>query len=217
MDRIANGHKDDCSSKSDRILERLIRRRAHLRVLRLYLRPSGSSGNRDPHRLPTLRVQDIRPSSQFAGTSASPLLSRRSHSGMFALQSNTSLAPVDASRRESLQSVPLPSRRAYGHLSSGIRCVDQPEGFHGNYPNHSDRLRRMLAIAYRPAWAGPIGEVEERDPQQVAQLPEQVQPFFRSLNTRTIDFDVPNRPDNMQSEAKGIAPSRWQAGKKYDP
>lgn len=100
---------------------------------------------------------------------------------------------------------------------AGSAVLINQKVFHGNYPNHSDRLRRMLAIAYRPAWAGPIGEVEERDSQQVAQLPEQVQPFFRSLNTRTIDFDVPNRPDNMQSEAKGIAPSRWQAGKKYDP
>jgi hypothetical protein len=94
---------------------------------------------------------------------------------------------------------------------AGSAVVINQKVFHGNYPNHSDRLRRMLAIAYRPAWAGPIGEVEERDPQQVARLPEQVQPFFRSLNTRTIDFDVPNRPDDMQSEAKGIAPIRWRA------
>ena len=27
--------------------------------------------------------------------------------------------------------------------------------FHANYPNYSDRDRRMLAIVYRPAWAGP--------------------------------------------------------------
>ena len=30
--------------------------------------------------------------------------------------------------------------------------------FHGNFPNIGDRARRMLAIAYRPAWAGPIKE-----------------------------------------------------------
>lgn len=95
---------------------------------------------------------------------------------------------------------------------AGSAVVINQKVFHGNYPNHSDRLRRMLAIAYRPAWAGPIGPVEERDPEQVAKLPENIQPFFRSLNTRTIDFDVPNRPDNMRPDAKGIAPSRWIAG-----
>ena len=27
--------------------------------------------------------------------------------------------------------------------------------FHGNYPNVGDYPREMLAIAYRPGWAGP--------------------------------------------------------------
>jgi len=95
---------------------------------------------------------------------------------------------------------------------AGSAVVINQKVFHGNYPNHSKRPRRMLAIAYRPAWAGPIGPVEDRDPKQVAKLPKHIQPFFRSLNTRTIDFDVPNRPDNMQRHAPGIAPSRWKAG-----
>ena len=93
---------------------------------------------------------------------------------------------------------------------AGCAAVINQKVFHGNFPNHSDRPRRMLAIAYRPAWAGPIGEVEDRDPHRVAKLPEHIQPFFRSLNTRTIDFNVPNRPDNMKRQAPGIAPSRWQ-------
>ena len=81
--------------------------------------------------------------------------------------------------------------------------------FHGNYPNHSNRVRRMLAIAYRPAWAGPIEDVEDWDPEKVKQFPAHIRLFFRSLNTQNIDFDVPNRPDGMQREAPGIAPSRW--------
>ena len=52
----------------------------------------------------------------------------------------------------------------------------------------------MFAIAYRPAWAGPIGEVDDYDPAQVATLPEPIQPFFRSLNTREIEFDLPKPP-----------------------
>ena len=93
---------------------------------------------------------------------------------------------------------------------AGSAVVINQKVFHGNYPNHSKLPRRMLAIAYRPAWAGPIGPVEDRDPNQVSSLPENIQPFFRSLNTKTIDFDVPNRPDSLQCQAQGIAPSRWK-------
>ncbi|MCB1122687.1 MAG: phytanoyl-CoA dioxygenase family protein, partial [Verrucomicrobiae bacterium] len=92
---------------------------------------------------------------------------------------------------------------------AGSAVVINQKVFHGNYPNHSNQPRRMLAIAYRPAWAGPIGPVEDRNPDQVAGLPAHIQPFFRSLNTQAIDFEVPNRPDNMPREAPGIAPSRW--------
>ncbi|NKB69891.1 MAG: hypothetical protein GKR89_22695 [Candidatus Latescibacteria bacterium] len=94
---------------------------------------------------------------------------------------------------------------------AGSAVVINQKVFHGNFPNHSDRSRRMLAIAYRPAWAGPIGPVEDRDPAQVAKLPAHIQPFFRSLNTQEIDFDVPNRPDHMPRQAAGINPSRWGA------
>lgn len=93
---------------------------------------------------------------------------------------------------------------------AGSAVVINQNVFHGNFPNHSARDRRMLAIAYRPCWAGPIDDVEEdRDPAKVAGLPEHIQPFFRSLNTRHIDYDVPNRPDGMARDASGIRPSRW--------
>ena len=92
---------------------------------------------------------------------------------------------------------------------AGSAVVINQNVFHGNYPNHSNRVRRMLAIAYRPAWAGPIEDVEDWDPEKVKLLPANIRPFFRSLNTRNIDIDVPNRPDGMRREAAGIAPSRW--------
>ena len=93
---------------------------------------------------------------------------------------------------------------------AGSAVVINQNVFHGNFPNHSTRDRRMLAIAYRPCWAGPIDDVEEdRDPEKVAALPEHIQPFFRSLNTRHIDYDVPNRPDGMARDAAGVRPSRW--------
>ena len=96
---------------------------------------------------------------------------------------------------------------------AGSAAIINQKIFHGNFPNHSDRPRRMLAIAYRPAWAGPIDDVEDRDPEIIARLPEKIQPFFRSLNTRDIEFDLPNRPDNMARDAAGISPKRWGNGK----
>ena len=92
---------------------------------------------------------------------------------------------------------------------AGSAVVINQKLFHGNYPNHSDSVRRMFAIAYRPDWAGPIGDVEDYDPAKVATLPEHIQPFFRSLNTRNIEFDLPNRPDGMARDAAGVGPSRW--------
>ena len=95
---------------------------------------------------------------------------------------------------------------------AGSAAIINQKVFHGNFPNHSAHPRRMLAIAYRPAWAGPIDDVEERDPSAIARLPEKIQPFFRSLNTSDIEFDLPNRPDNMTRDAAGISPHRWGNG-----
>ena len=92
---------------------------------------------------------------------------------------------------------------------AGSAVLINQKVFHGNYPNHSDKNRRMLAIAYRPTWAGPIDEIADYDSQKVASLPGAVRKYFRSLNTRNINFDVPNRPDNMAINAEGISPSRW--------
>ena len=109
-----------------------------------------------------------------------------------------------------------PYNRYLAH--DGERMVNCPAGsavlinqkvFHGNYPNHSDSRRRLLAYAYRPTWAGPIGEIDEWDTDKVAAMPPEVQALMGSLNTRNIDFDVPNRPEGMATSADGIHPDRW--------
>lgn len=81
--------------------------------------------------------------------------------------------------------------------------------FHGNYPNVGDHAREMLAIAYRPAWAGPAAEVEEWKAEDLARLPDAVRPFFGSRNQRIWDFDGGNKPPRMKSTAPGLDPSRW--------
>ncbi|MEE2752357.1 MAG: phytanoyl-CoA dioxygenase family protein [Candidatus Latescibacterota bacterium] len=83
--------------------------------------------------------------------------------------------------------------------------------FHGNQPNTGDRPREMLAIAYRPAWAGPVSDVEEWTTDQLATFPPEVKPLLASRNTRHWDFGHDNKPEGMRSDAPGINPSRWDS------
>jgi len=82
--------------------------------------------------------------------------------------------------------------------------------FHGNFPNTGDRAREMLAIAYRPGWAGPVAEVKEWDEAKINALPDAVRVLCGSRNTRHWDFGGANKPTNMKNEAPGINPSRWE-------
>lgn len=82
--------------------------------------------------------------------------------------------------------------------------------FHGNQPNTGDRPREMLAIAYRPAWAGPVADVPEWEESRLAGLPDDVRELFVSRNTRSADLAHGNKPAGMRSEAPGIDPSRWE-------
>ena len=81
--------------------------------------------------------------------------------------------------------------------------------FHGNCPNLGEYAREMLAIAYRPGWAGPIADVDEWDATEVEKLPASVRPYFGKRNQRHWDFHGGNKPPNMAREAPGINPSRW--------
>lgn len=81
--------------------------------------------------------------------------------------------------------------------------------FHGNCPNTGTRSREMLAIAYRPGWAGPVAPVAGWDAEEVAKLPDAVRALFVDRNMRRGDFGGGNKPPGMRSEAPGINPSRW--------
>ena len=68
-----------------------------------------------------------------------------------------------------------------------------------------------MAIAYRPAWAGPVAQEVEQWPQdELEKLPDEVKPFFIDRNIRRWNYGGGNKPDNMASEAPGINPSRWE-------
>ncbi len=94
-------------------------------------------------------------------------------------------------------------------VESGSAVLINHKVFHGNFPNTGAHAREMLAVAYRPAWAGPIDEVPAWDEADLAALPDPVRPLFADPNTRHWDFHGGNKPANMASEAPGINPSRW--------
>ena len=94
---------------------------------------------------------------------------------------------------------------------AGSAVLIHPQVFHGNFPNHGDRSRELLAIAYRPAWAGPIAEIPEWDAEQLKTVDSQVRPYLGSRNQRRGDFYGGNKPANMSSQAPGINPSRWSS------
>ena len=94
--------------------------------------------------------------------------------------------------------------------TAGSAVLINHKVFHGNFPNTGDRAREMLAIAYRPAWAGPIKEVSTWDEAEVAQLPYTMRALYGDCNTRRGDFYGGNKPLNMVSEAPGMNPSRWE-------
>jgi hypothetical protein len=93
---------------------------------------------------------------------------------------------------------------------AGSAAIINQTVFHANYPNRSGENRELLAIGYRPAWAGPIAEVPEWPAEQVTRLPSHVGRYFTSRNTRVIDFNVRNRAECMATAAPGINPSRWE-------
>lgn len=82
--------------------------------------------------------------------------------------------------------------------------------FHGNFPNTGERSREMLAIAYRPGWAGPIDQVAQWDEEKLAALPPTVRALCGERNTRHWDFHGGNKPANMAEAAPGMNPSRWE-------
>ena len=97
-------------------------------------------------------------------------------------------------------------------LKAGSAVLLNHKVFHGNYPNTGTRSRGMLAISYRPAWAGPVQPVDEWSSTELQQLPTEVRELFQSPNHRQGDFFGANKPANMPSVAPGMNVNRWERG-----
>ena len=110
-----------------------------------------------------------------------------------------------------------PYKRYTGHpeevmvpAKAGSAVLIHHRVFHGNFPNVGDYAREMLAIAYRPAWAGPVADISPWKKQELDTLPNDIRPLFQDRNTRHWYYASGNQPHNMPAEAPGIDPSRWE-------
>ena len=92
---------------------------------------------------------------------------------------------------------------------AGDCCLINQNVFHGNYPNQTDESREMLCLAYRPTWAGPSKDVEPWPQEELAKVSDSVKALMSDRNRRIWKPDAEDDPPDMQSEAPGIDPSRW--------
>jgi len=97
-------------------------------------------------------------------------------------------------------------------LKAGSAVLIHHGVFHGNFPNVGTRSREMLAIAYRPAWAGPVSDVHEWEADALDRLAPEIRALLGSRNQRRGDLDGKNKPANMPREAPGMDPNRWSSG-----
>ncbi len=95
-------------------------------------------------------------------------------------------------------------------VKAGSAVLINHRVFHGNFPNNGEYAREMLAIAYRPAWGGPIHDVEQWPNDEVETLPDDIKPYFKDKNSHKGDFHGGNKPKGMKSEAPGIDYNRWE-------
>ena len=82
--------------------------------------------------------------------------------------------------------------------------------FHGNYPNTGTYAREALQLSYRPAWAGPCGDVEPWDRNKVARVSPSVRELMGDRSARIWVYEGGNKPPDMPREAHGMNPSRWE-------
>ena len=93
---------------------------------------------------------------------------------------------------------------------AGTAVVFSVNIFHGVHPNLADTRRTMVQFGYRPLWAGPIQPMEEWDATLVDNAPTEAKRFLKSVNSSGVDWEQPNKPKGMKSEATAINPSRWK-------
>jgi len=94
-------------------------------------------------------------------------------------------------------------------VPAGSAVLIHQNVFHGNYPNVGTYARELIAIAYRPGWAGPAGEIPTWNEEQLSEVPANVRELLGDRNSRVWFPEGGNKPVGMQRRADGINASRW--------
>jgi hypothetical protein len=117
----------------------------------------------------------------------------------------------------SLHNDSIPYRRYSSHpeevtvtCKAGDAILINQRLFHAAGPNHSEQPRSMLAISYRPAWAGPALMAPEPDPALLERMPASIRARFADPNRRIPDTTIVNWTSELPSAGIGLGPSRWQ-------
>ena len=117
----------------------------------------------------------------------------------------------------SLHKDSIPYRRYSSHpeevaitCRAGDAIIINQRLFHAAGPNLSKRPRSMLAISYRPAWAGPVLTAPEPDSVLLERMPRSIRARFAEPNRRITDTNIVNWTTELPFTATGLGPSRWR-------
>jgi Phytanoyl-CoA dioxygenase (PhyH) len=85
--------------------------------------------------------------------------------------------------------------------------------FHAAGANRSRTSRALLAISYRPAWAGPPVPGPEYEPELLDRLPPSARARFADQNRRLADTTIVNWSPELPVGGTGLSPARWLDGR----
>ena len=83
--------------------------------------------------------------------------------------------------------------------------------FRGVDPNGSDASRALIAVSYRPAWAGPTSPLPEPEAEQLDRLPKDLRPYLSRPNCGLSDTTIVNWREDLPAGGDGLgrAAGRW--------
>jgi len=93
---------------------------------------------------------------------------------------------------------------------AGDAVVINQRLFHGVGPNDSDTSRALIAVSYRPAWAGPTSP--QPDAHQLDLIPVDLRPYLDRPNCGVRDTTIVNWRENLPVGGRGLGPRRWSTG-----
>lgn len=83
--------------------------------------------------------------------------------------------------------------------------------FHGAGANECSQPRRMFAMTFRPAWAGPTMPIPTQENGDPDVLPISTRALLSDPNRRDVDTHIVNWSEDMPTSGAGLGRQRWQS------